>query len=212
MNLPENVKIGPGYHLDPWVILGYEPGRKITDNTLVIGDNACIRAGTIIYGGSKIGDRLETGHHVTIREENHIGGHFRIWNNSTIDYGCRIGNEVRIHNNVYVAQYTIIEDEVFMAPGVMIANDRHPLCAECMEGPVIKKGAKIGVNATLLPGVTIGRYALIGSGAVATKDIPDGAVAVGNPAKVIKYIDTLVCSHGHKFSPYPPGLLNNEPT
>ncbi len=210
MNIPENVKIGSGYQLDPWVILGYLSARKIADNTLTIGDNACIRAGTVIYAGSRIGNRLETGHHVVIREENQIGEHFRIWNNSTVDYGCKIGNEVRIHNNVYIAQYTVIEDEAFLAPGVMIANDPHPICSKCEKGPLIKKGAKIGVNVTLLPGVIIGRYALIGSGAVVTKNIPDGAVAVGNPAKVIKYIDQLTCQHGHKSTPYPPDLLKHE--
>jgi len=197
------VQIGVNYHLDPGVVVGYPVSRKIKDYRTVLGHNAIIRAGSIIYQGVRIGDNLETGHNVIIREENRIGHNFRLWNNSTIDYGCIIGNNVRIHNNVYVAQYTVLEDEVFLAPGVITANDPHPICGLCMRGPTIKKGAKIGINSTILPYVTIGEYALIGAGSVVTQDIPPRSVAVGNPARVIKTITELACKHGFKDTPYP---------
>jgi acetyltransferase-like isoleucine patch superfamily enzyme len=99
-----------------------------------------------------------------------------------------------VHTGVYVAQFTIIEDDVFLAPGVMIANDRHPICRECMKGPTIKRGARVGVNATLLPEVVIGEDALVGAGAVVVKDVPPRTVVVGNPARVINTVDKLTHS------------------
>ncbi len=188
-----NVQIGKDARIDKNVILGYEPGRKIKISKAIIGKGAIIRSNTVIYSNTKIGDGLETGHCVTIREQNKIGNNLKLWNNSTIDYGCIIGNNVKIHNNVYVAQYTIIEDDVFLAPGVMIANDRHPVCARCMKGPTIKKGARIGINATLMPHIIIGRNSLIGAGSVVTKDVPENSVVCGAPAKVVGKLNSLKC-------------------
>lgn len=185
--------IGLNSKLDPNVILGYKTGRKIAIEPLRIGANAAIRANTIIYTNTVIGDHLETGHNVVIREENIIGSHLAIWNNSCIDYGCEIGNGVKIHNNVYIAQHTTIEDDVFLAPGVMIANDPHPLCTLCMKGPTLKKGARIGVNVTILPHVVIGEGALIGAGSVVTHDVPPHTLAYGNPARATKHVDELTC-------------------
>ena len=177
--------------IDPQAIVGAVPGRTIEDTSLEIGPHATVRAFTVIYAGSRIGSHLETGHGAVIREENRIGDHLSIWNNSTIDYGCVIGSNVRIHTGVYVAQFTTIEDDVFLAPGVMIANDRHPICRECMRGPTIKRGARIGINATLLPAVVIGEGALVGAAAVVTKDVPPGVVVAGNPARVMGDVESL---------------------
>ena len=199
------VVLGRDPQIGEGVILGCRPGRKIVLTQTDIGDFAIIRSNTVIYCNVIIGDNLETGHNVVIREENIIGNSFRIWNNSTVDYGCEIGDNVLIHNNVYVAQYTTIQDDVFLAPGVMIANDPHPICTKCMRGPTIKKGARIGVNATLLSHIVIGEHSLIGAGSVVTKDIPAGVVAYGNPARVIKPIDSLPCSFGIVAHPYVEG-------
>lgn len=199
------IKLGTGHNIDEDVVLGYSPGRKVISKELVIGKKAKIRSGSVIYLGSKIGHRIETGHNVIIREENRIGNHFSIWNNSVVDYGCRIGNRVKVHSNVYIAQFTTIEDDVFLAPGVIIANDLHPGCRfskKCMRGPTIKKGAKIGINVTLLPFITIGEYSLIGAGSVVTTDIPPYSVAYGNPARVVKSIYELKCLTGLTDKPY----------
>lgn len=181
--------------IDANVTLGYPTGRSIADMTLTIGPNATIRSGSVIYTGSQIGSHFATGHNVTVREENVIGNNVGIWSNSVIDYGCRIGNNVRIHTNVYIAQFTVLEDDVFLAPGVSIANDPRPLCAACTQqhGPIIRQGARIGVNVTILPGVEIGTQALIGAGSVVTRDVPPGAVVYGNPARVHGDIDNLAC-------------------
>lgn len=195
-------EIGKNLDKDEGVTLGYTPSRRISDLTLSIGDNARIRSGSIIYEGSTIGGGLDCGHNVVIREENKIGDNLAIWSNSVIDYGCVIGNSVKIHCNVYVAQFTVIEDEVFIAPGVTIANDLHPLCGECLKGPLIKKGARLGVNVTVLPRVTIGEGALVGAGSVVTRDVPAGSVVTGNPARVRGSVSELECRYGTRERAY----------
>ena len=198
------VRLGEGAVMDAGVILGYPPARG-DNHLLAIGPNSRIRSGTVIYSGSDIGCNLETGHNVVIREQNQIGDNLRIWSNSIIDYGCQIGNNVKIHHNVYITQFTIIEDDAFIGPGATLANDIHPGCPnalECMCGPVIKKGAQVGINACVLPRVVIGEYAVIGAGSVVTKDIPPGSVAYGNPAQVRGSIEDLVCTTGLVDKPY----------
>jgi carbonic anhydrase/acetyltransferase-like protein (isoleucine patch superfamily) len=140
-----------------------------------------------------------------VREENRIGSHCTLWNNSTIDYGCVIGDRVRIHCNVYIAQFTTLEDDVFLAPGVTIANDPHPICTKCMQGPTIRRGARIGVNVTLLPLITIGENALVGAGSVVTADVPPGMLVAGNPARIIGPVDSVECPFGIVI-PYEHGL------
>jgi acetyltransferase-like isoleucine patch superfamily enzyme len=193
----QSISVAAPHAINRLAVIGEMPGRRVTDTSLSIGPHAMVRAFTVVYIGSKIGSHLETGHGVVIREENRIGNHLRIWNNSTIDYGCVLGNNVLIHCNVYIAQFTTIEDDVFLAPGAKVANDRHPICRECMQGPTIKRGARIGVNATLLPEIVIGEHALVGAGSVVTRDVPAGAVVVGNPARVIGVVDKLTHNKGY---------------
>jgi acetyltransferase-like isoleucine patch superfamily enzyme len=171
---------------EPGVIIGH-PSDRGTCHPLQIGPDACLRSGSVLYDGSRIGSRLQTGHGVVIREHCQVGDDVSIWSNTVIDYGCRIGNGVKVHCNCYVAQYTEIQDGAFLAPGVTIANDLYPgdpQSAALMSGPWIGARAQIGVNVTILPFVRIGAGALIGSGAVVTRDVPAGTVAFGNPAVV----------------------------
>lgn len=206
--LAECVTIESPYTIDETAELGYLTGRSIPDLALKIGHSAHIRTGTIIYAGSTIGTYLQTGHNVIIREENIIGDHVEIWSNSIIDYGCRIGDHVKIHANVYIAQFTTIEDDVFLAPGVTIANDPHPLCRQCTQenGPTIKCGARIGINVTILPGVVIGESVLVGAGTVVTKDVPNKAVFYGNPGRVAKSVDEISCPHDPAGRAYVDGV------
>ncbi|HXT90080.1 MAG TPA: hypothetical protein VN714_12580 [Trebonia sp.] len=169
---------------DHGVLVGYCVSQATAD-PLVLGAGARLRSGTVLYDGSTIGRHLETGHGVVIREGCEVGDDVSVWSNSVIDYGCRIGNRVKIHCNCYVAQYTELEDDVFLAPGVTIANDLYPgdrRSAQLMAGPKIGTGAQIGVNVTILPFVRIGAGALIGAGSVVTRDVPAKVVAFGNPA------------------------------
>jgi acetyltransferase-like isoleucine patch superfamily enzyme len=151
----------------------------------VLGSGARLRTGTVIYAGSRIGDRLSTGHHVVIREQCTIGDDVCIWSNSLIDYGVEIGDGAKIHVGCYVAQFTRIGEGAFLAPGVVLANDLYPgdaASAAAMRGPTIGRGAQLGVNCTVLPYVRIGVGAVIGAGSVVTRDVPDGFLAYGVPA------------------------------
>lgn len=187
------VSVGADMHADVTAVIGY-PTARAAASGLIIGTNAHVRSGSAIYLGSRIGDGFQTGHHVVIREECVIGDDVSVWSNTVVDYGCRIGDRVKIHSNCYIAQYTDIEDDAFLAPGVTIANDLYPgqeASARVMSGPSIGRGAQIGINATVLPFVRIGAGCLIGAGAVVVFDIPEGSVAFGNPAVVRGRVDDL---------------------
>jgi acetyltransferase-like isoleucine patch superfamily enzyme len=188
-----DVCVGPGLSADQDVILGY-PGRRSAPCALRLGRDAVLRSGSVVYLGSRVGDRFETGHHVVLREECAVGDDVSVWSNTVVDYGCRIGNRVKIHSNCYIAQYTDIRDDAFLAPGVTIANDLYPgqrASAEVMSGPSIREGAQLGVNVTVLPYVVIGEHCLIGAGSVVTRNLPSGSVAFGNPATVRGRVEDL---------------------
>lgn len=139
-----------------------------------------------------------------------IGADTRIWQFSvvlegaTIGTNCNlcahtlvegdvvIGDNVTIKSGVYIWAGTRIEDDVFIGPNATFTNDPMPrskVYPSAFSGIVVRKGASIGANATLLPGINIGQYAMVGAGAVVTRDVPDRAVVVGNPAKIIRYIE-----------------------
>jgi acetyltransferase-like isoleucine patch superfamily enzyme len=191
MLLP-GVSAGEGLETDANVVLGYPPpsgtARQRTGREgLHLGGHARVRSGSVLYLGSRIGAHLETGHNVIIREGCTIGDDVAVWSNSVIDYGCWIGDRVKIHSNCYVAQFTEIGPDAFLAPGVTVANDLYPgqaASAQVMSGPCIGARAQIGVNVTILPYVRIGPGCLIGAGAVVARDVPEGMVAFGNPATV----------------------------
>jgi acetyltransferase-like isoleucine patch superfamily enzyme len=178
---------------DEGVTIGY-PVSRGEGSPLILGAGARLRSGTVLYDGTTIGQRLQTGHGVVVREGCVIGNDVSIWSNSVVDYSCRIGSRAKIHCNCYVAQYTELEDDVFLAPGVTIANDLYPgdeRSAEVMAGPKIGVAAQIGVNVTILPYVRIGAGTLIGAGSVVTRDIPAGMIAFGNPATIRREVAAL---------------------
>jgi len=188
------VKLGAGAQLDPGVVLGYQTGRKIASQDLVIGPKAKLRSGTILYAGSRIGARFETGHNVVVREECTLGDKVSVWTGSVIDYGVKLGDGVKVHTNCYVSQGSVLEQDAFLAPGVVLANDLYPghaRSAAVMRGPHIGKGAQLGCNVTVNPFVRIGAGTIVGAGSVVVKDLAPGIVAVGNPARPIKKVSDL---------------------
>ncbi|HKC62738.1 MAG TPA: acyltransferase, partial [Pyrinomonadaceae bacterium] len=111
-----------------------------------------------------------------------------------IEHHVKIGNGVRIHSNAFIPEFSIIEDQAWIGPNVVFTNALYPLSANAkatLKGPHIMTSAKIGANSTLLPGVHVGRNALVGAGAVVVNDVPDGKVVVGNPAHVIKDVSEI---------------------
>jgi acetyltransferase-like isoleucine patch superfamily enzyme len=181
--------------LGQFVILGEPPrGHRPGDLETRIGARALIRSHTVIYAGNLIGDDFQTGHGVLVREQNVIGNNVRIGSHSIVEHHVRIGTNVRLHSNVFVPEYSILEDDCWLGPNVVLTNARYPRsprAQEQLQGPVIKRGAKIGANATILPGVTVGENALVGAGAVVVHDVPPGVVVAGNPARVLRSVSDL---------------------
>ncbi len=184
------------------VIVGYPTRKKIISaldklrnikpfklydeisNGSKIGENCIIRANTIVYEETILGNNVETGHNVLIREHVIIGSNTKIGTQSIIDGYVTIGNNVSVQSNVYIPPKTIIGNNVFLGPNVIITNDKYPpsrrLC-----GVTIEDDAVIGANAVIIAGVKIGKNSVVAAGAVVTKDVPEGVVVAGVPAKII---------------------------
>ncbi len=140
-----------------------------------------------------------------IREENEIGDRVSIGTGSIVEHHVKIGHGVRIHSQVFVPEFSILEDGCWLGPNVVLTNALHPLCPrvkECLKGATIRAGARIGANATLLPDIEIGQGALVGAGSVVVRDVGAGSVVAGNPARKVKSIDDLTCPYGLMDKPY----------
>ena len=192
----KNVTIGKKNSIGEHCIIGMPPrGKKDGELLLKIGDNSCVRAFSVIYSGSVIGNHFETGTRVSIREDNFIGDNVIIGTGSVLEYGNRIGNNVRIHSNCFL-ELAVIENNVFIGPGVIMTDDPHPPCPEykkCKGGVTIGNNSSVGAGAILLPGVRIGKNVLIGAGSVIVENVPDNVVVAGNPGKIIKKRSELKC-------------------
>lgn len=199
------VELGIGTAVEAPCVLGKPPrGADPGAERLLIGAGGTIRPFTTIYGGTVIGARFQTGQGVSIREHNRIGDDVSIGTNAVLEAGNRIGDRVRIHTGCFLELVTV-EDDVFIGPNVVFADDPHPPCPryeECIGGALVRRGARIGSNATVLPGVVIGREALVGAGSVVVHDVPDGAVVAGSPARIIKQVSELECHRGLFDRPY----------
>lgn len=202
-----NVEIGLGSVIGAYAVLGIAPrGTQEGELPLVIGPGAVIRPFTTIYAGTTIGARLQTGQGASIREDNVIGDDVSVGTHASLEFGNRIGSRVRVHTGCFL-ELTTIEDDVFLGPHVVFTDDPHPMCPaylECVRGGVVRKGARIGANSTILPGVEIGADALVGAGSVVRKRVPPRSVWAGNPAIELKdEITKLECFAGifpHAYS------------
>jgi acetyltransferase-like isoleucine patch superfamily enzyme len=179
--------IGEGSTVFPGVILGF-PSRARQGMTeypgVSIGRQAVIRPGTVIYCEVVIGDFFQTGHNVLIREETTIGDSVSIGTATVIEGHTLINDGVNLQSMVYVPMHSVIESRVFIGPNAVLTNDRYPPHGgNHLQGPVIREGASVGANATILPGVEIGAGSLVAAGAIVTKDVPPGMLAIGAPAR-----------------------------
>jgi len=153
-----------------------------------LGINAKIRKPTIIYPGNKIGNSFQTGHFVTIREDNRIGNNVSIGSHTNIEHHIIIEDNVRIHSNCFVPEFSVLKHDCWLGPNVVLTNAKYPRSINVRNsllGPIIGEFAKIGANSTILPGIKIGKHSLIGAGSVVTKDVSEYAIITGNPGKVI---------------------------
>lgn len=148
----------------------------------------------------EIGEGTKIWHFSHIMKDSKIGERCNIGQNVVISPNVILGNNVKIQNNVSVYTGVICEDDVFLGPSCVFTNVINPRAfierKEEYKQTVIKKGASIGANATIVCGYNIGRYAFIGAGAVVTKDVPDYALVVGNPARIMGYV--CGCGNGLK--------------
>ena len=142
-----------------------------------------------------IGESTKIWHFSHIQSGSSIGKKCSIGQNVNIGNNVQIGNNVKIQNNVSVYEGVVLEDFVFCGPSMVFTNIKIPRSEFPQRGSefylktIVKRSASIGANATIVCGVTIGEYALIGSGAVVTKDVPPYSLVVGNPAKIIGKVD-----------------------
>lgn len=147
---------------------------------------------------AEIDENTKIWNNAQVREKAKIGKNCIISKNAYIDTGVTIGNNVKIQNNVNVYNGVTIEDDVFCGPSMTFTNDLYPRAFNQdweITKTLVKKGASIGANATIVCGVVIGEYSLIGSGSVVTKDVEPYSLVVGNPARKI----AEVCKCGRKL-------------
>ncbi|MFQ5997825.1 MAG: DapH/DapD/GlmU-related protein [Candidatus Bathyarchaeia archaeon] len=150
-----------------------------------LGSNVCVRTNCVIYPSVSIGNFTELGHNVTLREEISIGTRSLIGTNTIVDGYCKIGSRVSIQSGVYIPMRSLVEDDAFLGPHCVLTNDKFMKKGARLIGPTIKRRARIGANAVIFPGVTIGEEATVGAGAVVRQNIPSRSVVAGVPAQAI---------------------------
>ena len=190
--------LGEGVIVGDNAVLGKQPRPAPTSTVsiseplkgLVVGDGCSIGTGAVLYAGTTVGQQTMIADQAFIREKCAIGDLVIVGRGVTVENETIIGNYVKIQTGAYVTAYTIVEDYVFIAPGVYTTNDnfmgRTLERFKVRQGPVIRRGARVGANTTLLPGIEIGREAFVAAGSVVTRNVPPATVVMGVPARPIR--------------------------
>jgi acetyltransferase-like isoleucine patch superfamily enzyme len=194
-----DVELGADVQIGDNAVVGKRPtlGRRSTASreelaALVVGDGAAILACAVVFAGTRVGRGVVIGDQACVRERCELGDEVVVGRGSFVENDVSVGARTRIQANAYVTAYSTIEEDVFIAPGVTTTNDnfmgRTERRKELMRGPTIRRGARIGGGAVLLPGIEVGDEAFVGAGAVVLEDVPPRAVVVGNPARQIREV------------------------
>ena len=192
-------KIGADVRIDDHAVVGKLPmaakRSKMTQSGRVfdpvsIGDGSIVGTAAIVYAGSRIGGGVLIADGAAVREDTEIGELSIIGRNATIENKVKVGARCKIQTNVYICTYSEIGDDCFIAPCVATSNDnyagRWKERTKYYKGVTVENGARIAVNATILPGRVIGREGMAAAGAVVTKDVPENMIVCGNPARVLR--------------------------
>jgi acetyltransferase-like isoleucine patch superfamily enzyme len=157
-----------------------------------LGAGTIVSTGAIVFAGTRIGERVIVGDQSCVRERVVVGDDVVIGRGALVENDTTIGALTKIQAHAYITAYSTLEEEVFIAPCVITTNDnfmgRTERRHELIKGPTIRRGARVGGGAVLLPGVEIGEESFVGAGAVVVKDVPARAIVVGNPARHIRNV------------------------
>ncbi len=188
-------EIGDNVRIDDNTVIGKQPMRAANSAVTkeqqlppaLIGDDCIIGTSVVIYAGSVLGQRVLAADLSTIRENVSIGDFTIVGRGAAIENYCRIGSYCKLETNVYITAYSELEDRVFVAPCVATSNDnfvgRTKERFKHFKGVTVKKGGRIGVNATILPGKVIGEDSLVAAGALITSDTSPRKIIAGVPGK-----------------------------
>jgi acetyltransferase-like isoleucine patch superfamily enzyme len=189
--------IGDGCKILDYAVVGKQPtlsprstAKKEPLPPLELGAGTIVSTGAVVFAGTRIGERVIVGDQSCVRERCEIGDDVVIGRGSLVENDTTIGALTKIQADAYITAYSTLEDNVFIAPCVVTTNDnfmgRTEQRHELVKGPTIRRGARVGGGATLLPGVEIGEEAFVGAAAVVLRDVPARAVVVGSPARHIR--------------------------
>ncbi len=189
--------LGEGVRVLEYAVVGKQPSLSPRSTAkreplppTEIGDGTIVSTGAVVFAGSRIGARVILGDQSCVRERVTVGDDVVIGRGSLVENDTTIGALTKIQAMAYITAYSTLEEQVFIAPCVQTTNDnfmgRTERRHELIKGPTIRRGARVGGGAVLLPAVEIGEEAFVGAGAVVTKNVPARAVVVGNPARQIR--------------------------
>lgn len=196
-----NVEIGDGTEISSHCEIGL-PTPLAKGRKLIISKNSLIRSHSIFYEGSQFGERLITGHRVTVREGTVAGKNLQIGTLSDLQGTCEIGDFVRMHSNVHIGQHSKIGNFVWIFPYVVLTNDPHPP-STVMKGVLIEDYVALSTMSVILPGVTVREGTLVGAHSLVSKDTNCDVLVAGVPAKELCLASKLKLQDGSRTPAYP---------
>jgi acetyltransferase-like isoleucine patch superfamily enzyme len=191
--------LGEGVQVLEYAVVGKQPSLSPRSTAsreplppAELGDGTIVSTGAVVFEGTRVGARVIVGDQACVRERVDVGDDVVIGRGSLVENDTTIGALTKIQAHAYITAYSVLEEEVFVAPCVATTNDnfmgRTERRHELIKGPTIRRGARVGSAAVLCPGVEIGEEAFVGAGAVVVRDVPPRAVVVGNPARQIREV------------------------
>jgi len=194
----DGTRVGPGARIQDGAVLGKPVALGSRSKAprdpvppLEIGPGAVIAAGAVVVAGARIGAGAFVGDQAHVRERAAIGEESAIGRGSQVDFDVSVGARVRVQTGCYLAARSVVEDDVFVAPGVVTTNDKHAARHAAdyeLEGVLLRRASRIGGGAVLLPGVEVGEEALVAAGSVVTSDVAPRTVVMGVPARRVREV------------------------